>query len=126
MAASTGMSPLLPPTPSTPTPTPPAPTPFACKGGLPNGTWYAYVPDWTLASDTRAIVSRGNQEGHACAGKGALLKQCAQESTSLPPSAMRCVPTNTTIELAAPAVPMRSKPKFLIVTPKPPLMLLPP
>ena len=119
MAASTGMSPLL-PTPATPTP---SPSPFACKGRLPNGTWYAYAPDWTLVNDTRAIVSRGNQEGHACAGKGALLKQCAQESTSLPPSAMRCVPTNTTIELAAPAVPMHSNPKFLIVTPKRPLVL---
>ena len=95
---------------------------------LPNGTWYAYVPDWALTNDTRggqseAIVSHGNTEGHTCASNGALLKQCTQVSTELPPSAVRCVPANTTIELTTPAVPFSSM--YWIVTPKQPLLQLP-
>ena len=109
---------------------PPSPSPppsFTCEGRLSNGSWYAFVPDWTLVNDhgrgVEAIVSRGNTEGHACEGKGALLKQCTQVSTQLPSSAVRCVPSNTTLGLAVPAEPFTSQ--YWIVRPKRPVQAAP-
>jgi hypothetical protein len=102
---------------------PPSPSPpFECEEKLPNGTWYAYTLDWTLISDKK-IVSNGNKEGHSCAAKGALLKQCAQVSTELPPYAIRCIPNGTTIELAKPAMPanITAKLEYWVVTPKTPV-----
>eukprot|EP00038_Savillea_parva_P014470 m.11058 g.11058 ORF g.11058 m.11058 type:complete len:961 (-) comp2813_c0_seq1:195-3077(-) len=76
----------------------PPPGPQPGGGCLPNGSWYAWAPDWNFA-DTR--ITAKTKPSYECP-QGALLKTCTAKSTTLPPTDVRCYPPGTSIALSSP------------------------
>lgn len=80
--------------PGVPGPTPPS----EC---LPNGSWYAYTPDWDFTPTRITAVAKPT---YNCP-LGALLKTCEPKSTTLPPADVRCFKPGTSLKLTAPPKP---------------------
>lgn len=79
---------------------PPAPVPPSFHCLPPNGSWYAYRPDWNYSVGTDGVHVAIANDVHTCP-QGALLKRCLEHSTMLPSADLRCYPPGTTIQLHA-------------------------
>jgi hypothetical protein len=68
------------------------------SGCLPNGSWYAYTPDWEFSPTS---IEANTNPSYECP-LGALLKKCLPKSTTLPAEDVRCFPPGTHLGLSAP------------------------